>query len=399
MLTKRNYLEFFIIFLLLSYAVYLCFINNYGWDWDTYAMLETFLNLIDDDGSYIRSRGAGYLIPEIGIGFLAYNFGSFSINLITFLFLIISLFYFFKSGINLLNIDKDKSINFFLFLILCLSNHIVMRDSTIPMDYSWSFMLYSMGLYSLSIKKYEISILFFSLCFGSRFNFIIFIIPTLIFVDTKIINIEKKITHIFIITFFGCMFYVPSWLQNQFSLSFIYSEQASFKTNSILSIEEISRFSYKILKTFGIISFLFILYQFLKLKKTIFKYKFYLILIFFNFLLFFFFPWEPSFLWLSIISIFFILVLQVNYKTIYLLIFFNLFNWFYQLEIVKIKYVGSNCFKLPKSANIDLHLTKGIVLNQQSRLINTRCYPDILKPHKKKIMNYREKILLGNRLK
>ena len=52
MLIKKKYFEFFIISLLLSYAVYLCFVNNYGWDWDTYQMLETFLNL-KDNGTYI----------------------------------------------------------------------------------------------------------------------------------------------------------------------------------------------------------------------------------------------------------------------------------------------------------------------------------------------------------
>ena len=397
MQTKKNYFEYFVIFLLISYALYLCFINNYGWDWDTYAMLETFLNL-KDEGIYIKSRGAGYLIPEISIGFLAYNFGSTVINFITFSFLIISLFYFFKAGIKLLKIKEDYTVNFILFLILCLSNHIIMRDSTIPMDYSWSFMMYSIGLYALTIKKYEVAIFFFSLCFGSRFNFIIFIIPTIIFFDDKILLLEKKITLISIITFFGCLFYVPSWLQSQFSLSFIYSEQANFKTNSILSIEEISRFSYKILKTFGIISFLFILYQFLKLKKIILKYKFYVILIFFNFLLFFIFPWEPSFLWLSIISIFLILVLQFNYKIIYLLIFFNLFNWLYQLEIVLINYQTINCFKTPVAAKLKLHFSNGLILDKQNRLEDVLCYPDLL-GEDKKIMNYKSQILYGKKLR
>ena len=397
MQSKKNYFEYLVIFLLISFALYLCFINNYGWDWDTYAMLDTFLNL-KDEGIYIKSRGAGYLIPEIGIGFLAYNFGSTVINFVTFLFLIIGLFYFFKAGVKLLKFEEDYSLNFILFLILCLSNHIIMRDSTIPMDYSWSFMMYSIGLYALTIKKYEIAILFFSLCFGSRFNFIIFIIPTIVFFDNNTLNLEKKIIHILIIVFFGCLFYVPSWLQSQFSLSFIYSEQAMFKKNAILSIEEVARFLYKILKTFGIISLLFILYQFLKLKNVILKYKFYLILILFNFILFFVFPWEPSFLWLSIVSIFLILVLQINYKMIYLLIFFNLFNWFYQLEIVRIKYVKNNCFKSPISANISLHFTKGLVLSQQNRLDDVRCYPDLLGSNTK-IMNYREKILSGRKLK
>ena len=397
MQNKKNYFEYLVIFLLISYALYLCFINNYGWDWDTYAMLETFLNL-KDEGIYIKSRGAGYLIPEISIGFLAYNFGSTVINFITFSFLIISLFYFFKAGIKLLKIKEDYTVNFILFLILCLSNHIIMRDSTIPMDYSWSFMMYSIGLYALTIKKYEVAIFFFSLCFGTRFNFIIFIIPTIIFFDNKILSLEKKITLISIITFFGCLFYVPSWLQSQFSLSFIYSEQANFKTNSILSIEEISRFSYKILKTFGIISFLFILYQFLKLKKIILKYKFYVILIFFNFLLFFVFPWEPSFLWLSIVSIFFILVSQVSYKTVCLLIFFNLFNWFYQLEIIKIKYNIDSCLKSPISAEIGPHFSKGLILNIQNRLKHVSCYPDLLGAERK-IMSFKNKIIAGKKLK
>ena len=100
-------------------------------------MLETFLNL-KENGNYIRSRGAGYLIPEIGFGFLAYNFGSFISNLITFIFLLIGLWFFYKAGEIILNLKKKDSNNFFLFIILCLSNHIIIRDSTIPMDYSWS---------------------------------------------------------------------------------------------------------------------------------------------------------------------------------------------------------------------------------------------------------------------
>ena len=394
--STKKIIDYFLILSLLIYGLYLCFINNYGWDWDTYAMLETFLNL-KENGNYIRSRGAGYLIPEIGFGFLAYNFGSFISNLITFIFLLIGLWFFYKAGEIILNLKKKDSNNFFLFIILCLSNHIIIRDSTIPMDYSWSFMLYSIGLYTLTIKKYEFSILFFALCFGSRFNFIAFIIPTFIFFDSKIINYKKKFFHIFIITFFGCLFYVPSWLQSQFSLSFIFSEQAEFKTNPVLSLEEVSRFIYKILKTFGIISMLFILYLFFKIKKTILRFNFYLLLIFFNFIVFFVFPWEPSFLWLSMISIFLILIWQINYKLIYLLVFFNLLNWVFQLEIVKIKYNINNCYKTPVSANLKFHLSKGLILDQDDRLKQVRCYPDLL-GSEKKIIEYKDQILIGKKL-
>ena len=58
----------------------------------------------------------------------------------------------------------------------------------------------------------------------------------------------------------------------------------------------------------------------------------------------------------------------------------------------------NNCFKSPISANISLHFTKGLVLSQQNRLDDVRCYPDLLGSNTK-IMNYREKILSGRKLK
>lgn len=397
MYINKKIFEIFTTLLIIIYAVYLCFINNYGWDWDTYAMFETFLNL-KDEGIYSKSRGAGYLIPEIGFGFLAFFFGSAVTNLVTLIFLIIGLTFFYKAGINILNLKNDQKINIYLFISLCLSNHIILRDSTIPMDYSWSFMFYSIGLYALTIKKLQISFLFFALCFGSRFNFIAFIIPTIFFIDNKFLNLKEKILHILIVIFFGCLFYVPSWLQNQFSLSFIYSEQASFKTNSILSIEEISRFSYKVLKTYGIFSFLFILTLFIKFKKILFKERYFLLIIFFNFLVFFIFPWEPSFLWLSIISIFFIIAHRVNFKFIYVLIFLNLLNWLYQVEVISINYEVNNCLKKPISAIVKPHLSKGLILDTKNRLDQISCYPDLLGPNKK-IMKYKNKIIFGKKFK
>ena len=112
--STKKIIDYFLILSLLIYGLYLCFINNYGWDWDTYAMLETFLNL-KENGNYIRSRGAGYLIPEIGFGFLAYNFGSFISNLITFIFLLIGLWFFYKAGEIILNLKRRIQIIFFIY--------------------------------------------------------------------------------------------------------------------------------------------------------------------------------------------------------------------------------------------------------------------------------------------
>ena len=107
-------------------------------------MLETFIK-IKEEGNYIRSRGAGYLLPEIGIGFLSFYLGSFAVNLLTFSFLIVGLIFLFLAFENLKFKKKEFNKKIFLFIILCLSNHVVIRDSTIPMDYSWSFMFYSIA--------------------------------------------------------------------------------------------------------------------------------------------------------------------------------------------------------------------------------------------------------------
>ena len=74
-------------------------------------MIETYLSILED-GKYLRSRGAGYIVPEIGIGFLSYYLGSFAANLTTFLFLIIGLIFLYKSFVkiseNNLSFERKK---------------------------------------------------------------------------------------------------------------------------------------------------------------------------------------------------------------------------------------------------------------------------------------------------
>ena len=152
------------------------------------------------------------------------------------------------------------------------------------------------------------------------------------------------------------------------------------------------------LKTYGIFSFLFILTLFIKFKKILFKERYFLLIIFFNFLVFFIFPWEPSFLWLSIISIFFIIAHRVNFKFIYVLIFLNLLNWLYQVEVISINYEVNNCLKKPISAIVKPHLSKGLILDTKNRLDQISCYPDLLGPNKK-IMKYKNKIIFGKKFK
>jgi hypothetical protein len=396
-----------LIFLILSLGIYFCFINKYGWDWDTYAMIETYLNLLEE-GKYLRSRGAGYIIPEIGIGFLSYYLGSFATNLITFLFSIIGLVFLYKSFLNVLK--KNLSLQYkkeneilIIFLLICLTNHIVFRDSTIPMDYSWAFLFYSLGFYCHTKRQIELSIIFFSLSFGSRFNFIVFILPTILFLSQSFLDSKKKILISFIVITYGGLFYLPSWLQNSFSIDFIFSSQwyNSFKPAPVLSLEEFVRFSHKTISALGLFFFLYVCYILIDNKKkflVIFKnYKIQIILILINLIVFFFFPWEPSFLWILIFSLNFILVTLFEKKILYILIFINLFTWFYEVKIIEVKYLNNGCFNQPIEAKLKLNLEKGIILNISAREEHTKCYPDLLGKNSK-VMKYKSQFINGNRL-
>ena len=66
----------FTIFILLGF--YLCKIGGYGSDEDTLPMIGTFIGYLN--GNFMTSRFTGYPVSEFIIGFLAYNFGSFSTN-------------------------------------------------------------------------------------------------------------------------------------------------------------------------------------------------------------------------------------------------------------------------------------------------------------------------------
>ena len=102
------------------------------------------------DGTFISSRFTGYPIPEIGIGFLSYHFGSWAANLFTFTFLILGLYFFYLS----LEIKKEiKNIN--IFFLLTLTSPILFFDNLEPVDYSCSFFFVSLGLYFFSRKKNE----------------------------------------------------------------------------------------------------------------------------------------------------------------------------------------------------------------------------------------------------
>ena len=80
----RENAAIFILFLLILIAFYLCSIGGYGSDEDTLPMIGVFIVILHG-GELMSSRFTGYPVAEIGIGFLSYYFGSFVVNLVTFL--------------------------------------------------------------------------------------------------------------------------------------------------------------------------------------------------------------------------------------------------------------------------------------------------------------------------
>ena len=174
-----------IISVLVILAIYFCKIGGYGSDEDTLPMIGTFETILKT-GIYMSSRFTGYPVSEIIIGFFSSYFGSFYINLIIFFSFFFSLFILFFSFEKKIKLDEK----FLLFLILSLSNPVLYFDNLEPIDYSLALLFFSIGVYFYKFKKLQISVLFFSICIGTRMNFAIFIIA-FIFLDNLTFN--KKI--------------------------------------------------------------------------------------------------------------------------------------------------------------------------------------------------------------
>lgn len=309
-----------------------------------------------NQGQFVSSRFTSYPIPEVGIGFLSYFFGSFLVNSVTYLFNLISLILIYFSFQKKIDLDRLK-----LFLILSLSSPILFFENLEPMDYSWAFLFFSIGAFFFSKKIFEISILGFGFAIGCRINFVIFIILFIYFYNfNENINFRKR-SLIFLNTFIlGGLFYLPIWFDNSFNLSWITAarpiEQGIFGL--------FARFSYKSIMTFGFIQFFLILYFLIKIKFL--KdpdSKLLIILTISNFVLFFYIPAEKSYLQPAIIFLNLILIEKLSKNFLIILVTLNLLLWIVSYDFLKIEYKDSSkC--APKhaiSASFKFSITKGAV--------------------------------------
>ena len=376
----EKYLPTFIILLVILFGFYLCFIGGYGSDEDTLPMLYVFEARLAD-GRFVTSRFTSYPIPEIGIGFLSYFFGSFAVNSVTFLFHILGLF--------LIYFSFNKKIDFYrlnLFLILSLSSPILFFENLEPMDYSWAFLFFSLGTFFYSRKIFELAILGFGFAIGCRINFLIFIIIFIYFYNFREnISLKKKALIFLNIFVIGGLFYLPIWFDNGFGLNWITAarpiEQGFFGL--------VARFSYKSVMTFGLIQLILILYFFAKLRIN--KNSEVRALIFLtisNFALFLYIPAEKSYLQPAIIFVNLILIDQFSKKIIMLLIFFNFMSWIVSYDFLKINYKDDSLCA-PKhaiSASFQLNFSKGAVKNFYESREMIACWVNINTERGKRII-------------
>ena len=171
----------FIIFI--CFGVYLSKVGGYGSDEDTLPMIGTFIGYLN--GIFMTSRFTGYPVAEFIIGFLSYNFGSFTTNLFVFLSLISGSTIFYLSLKNKFDINKT-----ILFLIFLLSNPIIFFDNLEPIDYAIAFLFFSIGVFFLKKNFLELAVISFGICIGARINFAPFVVLIILFSKSNYIFLK-----------------------------------------------------------------------------------------------------------------------------------------------------------------------------------------------------------------
>jgi hypothetical protein len=360
---KLNFSKFLnlFIFLILILILILSQRNYYGNDVDTYAVINTFLQFIEES-FYSPSRLYGSPLAEFILGFLLYNFGpNFTNFLIVFLF-IASIYFLSKFFLGL----NDK-VNKKLFILLCISNPLLVFDNINISDYPLALFFFSLGLYFYK-KNNLIGLFLFCSSIACRTNFILF--------SSLIIILNHKISlltlrNLLIMFIFVIILYYPSLLFYDYKpinnsplggLRFEIGEEYKF-----IFKNQVGRFFYKVIILIGFIQSIIIFFYIIinlskiKIKDILNKYYFEILLILLNLFVFLLLPTKISIISLFIILFYIILVRIIRQEVIYLLIILNLFSIFIYIDFLKINYrFEDKCKPIQAiSANFEFSLKEG----------------------------------------
>ena len=161
------------------------------------------------------------------------------------------------------NLDNK---NLKLLLFLSLSNFLLLSENTNSIDYPIALFFLSLGIFFLKKDKILITSFFFGIAIVSRANFIIFIYPIILlyFLYNKYnkLNLIKFFTIVLLTTFIGLIFFIPTLIFYDFSLSFINipflseNDTPGWYGGPALNIKSLlPRFIFKIYLVLGVFSF------------------------------------------------------------------------------------------------------------------------------------------------
>lgn len=366
----------------LLFGFYLSIIGGYGSDEDTLPLIGAYESMMSG-AKLMASRFTPYPVAELGIGFLSYNFGSAVVNIITFIFLIVGIIFFYLSIV-----EKVKTVELFLFCILSLSNPIIFFDNLEPIDYSWAFLPLALGAFALKKKYIELAIVLFGISIGTRIYFLVFVFIVIFLFNYKIKITSKRKFLIFVLSWFiGGLFYLPIWFENGFALDWL----TAVTPNDQGLLGLIARFFYKIFMSFSLISFviIFFLYFFHYINEKKIKLNNLLVgLILSNLAIFFFIPAEMSYLQPFLISFFLLTVINLKPIFIYIIILFNLSSWFIEIKPLKIEYLNQD--KCNNVQAISAKLQFSVIGGRLYQFFDTRdkikCWIDVDSVRGKKIL-------------
>ena len=375
-------LELVIIFSLIIFGIYLSAVSGYGSDEDTLPMIGVFEGIMGG-GNLMASRFTPYPVAELGIGFLSYNFGSGVANLTTFLFMIIGVIVFYYA--------LAKKINYrdlILLLLLCLSSPVLFFDNLEPMDYSWAFLPFALGIFCLRKNYWDLAVVLFGISVGTRIYFLAFVLMAICFYDYyPKINIKKKITTFLLSFFIGGLFYLPIWFEHGFGLSWLTAVTPN--EQGILGL--VARFFYKITMTFSLITFAMLLIIFIIKFNSKTKYKIpklIVSIILMNLIIFFFIPSELSYLQPMLIAFYYFVIVNFTKKTFYAIMIVQFISWVVEIDPLTIYYKNQNkCDNVEAvSAEINFTIEKGRYFQFTDTRDQIKCWVKDNSPRSRRIL-------------
>ena len=338
---------------------------NVGSDWDSYALIGTYINFIDS-GIYIPSRPPGFPVFEILIGLMSYISNYLGLNNFEHGLLIIQFLTLISLNVLVYNFfNKTGNKNSLFFFLIVLSPIYLISGLSI-IDYFlgslFGFSALYLALYKNDLNYHQILIsVLLSLAIGVRLSNIIFLFVILILFLIKKENLSKIFLIGFTTVVLSSILYFPFYnnLYNFYTDTNIYSSISEMTCVVNLTntdhdlVGRLGRFILKQINYFGTLGFIFflILLKDIKIKINNTTTSLFLIFLFFQ-LSFLRLPTEEGHLIPAFIALMIMLsqLSQYNLKILITAVIFTFLSNFIDIKFYEVDQVDS-------ASEITLNLT------------------------------------------